>query len=117
MRIARKPLLLTLSGLAVLSMVIAAFAAFHASGAHAATAAGTRSIASAGTTSPQTGDFSPSGSGDVTQDEFANGPADAAGPAAYPGTIVDRSNSQGTGNGVSVTSGQKAKSNPQFNAG
>jgi hypothetical protein len=42
---------------------------------------------------------------------------DAAGPAPYSGTIVDRSNSKGTGNGVSVNSGAKAKSNPQFVTG
>src|SRR5207249_4306871 len=41
----------------------------------------------------------------------------ANGPAAYQGTIVNRSNSNGTGKGVSVKSGSKAKSNPQFNTG
>src|SRR5439155_6284099 len=35
----------------------------------------------------------------------------------YPGIIVNRSLSKGTGNGVSVNSGKKAKSNPQFNTG
>ena len=38
-------------------------------------------------------------------------------PGPYPGTIVDRSLSQGAGNGVSVNSGKKAKSNPTFNTG
>ena len=39
------------------------------------------------------------------------------GPDPYPGTIVNRSLSTGTGNGVSVNSGKKAKSNPQFKTG
>ena len=42
---------------------------------------------------------------------------EADGPGPYPGIIVNRSLSQGTGNGVSVNSGQKAKSDPQFNTG
>src|SRR6185503_3323441 len=39
------------------------------------------------------------------------------GTNAYSGNIIDRSLSNGTGNGVSVNSGKKAKSNPQFNSG
>src|SRR5207247_10559714 len=39
------------------------------------------------------------------------------GPDACNGTIVDRSLSTGVGNGASVQSGKKAKSNPQFNTG
>src|SRR5439155_10356849 len=39
------------------------------------------------------------------------------GPDAYPGSIVDRSLSNGSGHGVSVNSGKKAKSNPQFVSG
>jgi len=77
----------------------------------------TRLIPVAGITSPQTGDYSPSGSGDVTQAEFPGQLDEADGPGPYPGTIVDRSLSKGTGNGVSVNSGKKAKSNPQFNTG
>jgi hypothetical protein len=72
----------------------------------------TRSIALGGTSSPQTGGFTPSGSGDATQVEFAGQMDSGAGPAPYAGTIVDRSLSNGPGNGVSVNSGQKAKSNP-----
>jgi hypothetical protein len=83
-----------------------------------ATGAGvTRLIPSAGTTSPQTGAFTPSGSGDVTQAEFPGQMDTAAGPGPYPGMIVNRSLSNGTGNGVSVNSGKKAKSNPTFNIG
>jgi len=36
------------------------------------------------------------------------------GPGQYPGLVVNRSLSNGTGNGVSIHSGKKAKSNPQF---
>jgi hypothetical protein len=39
-----------------------------------------------------------------------------AGPVPYPGTIVDRSDSAGVGNGVSANSGKKAKSAPQLDA-
>ncbi len=75
-------------------------------------------IPNGGTSSPTTGAFTPSGSGDLTQVEFPGQQDNADGsPGAYPGTIVDRSLSNGTGNGVSVHSGQKAKSNPTFNFG
>ena len=77
----------------------------------------TRQIAIGGTSSPQTGDYTPSGSGDVTQAEFPGQLDSDTGPDAYPGTIVDRSLSKGTGNGVSVNSGKKAKSNPQLDTG
>src|SRR5258706_687424 len=77
----------------------------------------TRLIPSGGTTSLQTGDFTPSGSSDLTQAEFPGQEDEADGPGPYPGTIVDRSLSHGTGNGVSVNSGKKAKSNPTFNMG
>ncbi len=77
----------------------------------------TRQIPVAGTTSPQTGDYIPSGTNDVTQAEFPGQIDEADGPGAYPGTIVDRSLSTGSGNGVSVNSGKKAKSNPSFNMG
>jgi hypothetical protein len=77
----------------------------------------TRQIPSAGTSSPQTGAFTPSGSGDLTQVEFPGQIDTNAGPGPYPGTIVNRSLSKGSGNGVSVKSGQKAKTNPTFNIG
>ncbi len=77
----------------------------------------TRLIPSSGSISPATGDFTPSGAGDATQVEFAGQMDTAAGPSAYAGAIVNRSLSQGVGNGVSVTSGKKAKSNPVFNMG
>ncbi len=78
----------------------------------------TRQIPSAGTSSPQTGEYTPSGAGDLTQAEFP-GQLDGedGSPGPYPGTIVNRSLSNGTGNGVSVNSGKKVKSQPQFNVG
>ena len=71
----------------------------------------------AGTAAPQTGDFVPSSESDVTQAEFPGQVETDSGPGPYPGTIVNRSLSKGTGRGVSVNSGTKAKSSPQFNTG
>jgi hypothetical protein len=77
-----------------------------------------RQIPLAGTGSPQTGAYTPSGEGDVTQAEFpGQEDEEDGGPGPYPGTIVDRSNSKGTGHGASVKSGAKAKSNPTFDFG
>jgi hypothetical protein len=84
--------------------------------AHAASGIA-RSVTLSGTTSPQTGDYTPSGSGDVTDAEFPGQLDEADGPGPYPGTIVNRSLSRGSGNGASVNSSQRAKSHPQFNAG
>jgi hypothetical protein len=121
MRIPKRTLLLTMSGLAVLSMVVAAFAVFHVGGARAASGitGTTRTISSAGIGSPQSGDFVPSGSHDVTDAEFPGEEDDAEAdqPESYRGGIVDRSHSMGTGTGPSVSSGKKAKSNPTFNNG
>jgi hypothetical protein len=69
------------------------------------------------TSSPQTGSFTPSGSGDATQVEFPGQLDTASGPGPYPGSIVDRSLSTGVGKGVAVASGRKAKSSPQFVTG
>jgi hypothetical protein len=66
-----------------------------------------------GTGSAQTGDFTPSGAGDVTQAEFPTGD-NSPGPNPFNGTI---SFSTGTGSGPSVSNGKKAKSNPTFNFG
>jgi hypothetical protein len=71
----------------------------------------------AGTTAPQTGAFTPSGTNDLTQAEYPGQADTESGPGPYPGTIVNRSLSTGTGNGVSAKSGKKAKSNPQFVSG
>jgi hypothetical protein len=99
---------------AVLALAVCALTA-SAGTATGASAAGSSVIPISGTGSPQTGDFTPSGSGDVTTAEFA-GQGDE-GADAYNGNIVDRSLSTGPGNGASVTSGKKAKSNPTFNFG
>ena len=95
-------------GLAV--VVVAALAVWPVSGAMADSSG---QVPLAGTGSAQTGDFTPSGDGDVTQAEF---PTDNNDPGANPynGTI---SFSTGAGSGPSVTSGKKAKSNPTFNFG
>jgi hypothetical protein len=83
----------------------------------AASSALAQQIPIAGTASPQTGDFTPSGDSDVTQAEFPGQVDTDAGPGPYPGTIVNISLSTGNGRGVSVNSGKKAKSNPAFNIG
>src|SRR5215472_14492100 len=95
-------------GLAV--VVVAAFALWPASGALAGLSA---QVPLSGTGSAQTGDFTPSGAGDVTQQEFATGDDDS-GPDPFNGTI---SFSTGTGGGPSVSNGKKAKSNPTFDFG
>jgi len=77
----------------------------------------TRAISLSGTSSPQTGAFTPSGDGDVTYAEFAGQEDEPDGPGPYPGVITNRSLSKGSGQGPSVTSGKKSKSNPQFNIG
>ena len=83
--------------------------------ASAATYGATAQVSSAGTGSPQTGGYTPSGAGDVTRAEFPFQQDNADGtPGAYPGVITNRSLSHGSGNGASVQSGKKAKSNPTF---
>jgi hypothetical protein len=68
-----------------------------------------------GTGGPQTGDFIPSGPGDVTDEEFAGeGQEEGEGPDPFNGTI---SLSAGVGHGSSTKSADKAKSDPQFNLG
>jgi hypothetical protein len=76
----------------------------------------TRSVSMSGTSSPNTGSFTPSGSGDATQAEFPEQEDEADAPA-YTGTITNRSLSRGTGVGPSVNGSGKAKSNPTFHAG
>src|SRR5438067_689427 len=67
-----------------------------------------------GTSSPQTGDFTPS-DGSQGQVEFAGqGDSEDGSPGPAPGTVVNRSLSKGPGKSASVTSGKKAKSNPQL---
>jgi len=86
-------------------------------GAAPALSAGIRQIPIGGTSSPQTGDYTPSGPGDVTQIEFPGQDDADGGASAYTGSIVNRSLSHGVGKGASVNSGKKAKSDPTFNTG
>jgi len=72
------------------------------------------SVPRAGTGSPQTGAFTPSGTNDATDVEFAGGAAEESGPNPFAGSI---SLSTGVGHSNSVNSSLKAKSNPQFNFG
>src|SRR6516164_8826026 len=95
--------------LGLAGVVVAALTVWPASAAMA----GSPQIPLSGTGSPQTGAFTPSGAG-VTQDEFPTGGDNAQGPDPYNGTI---SISTGSGNGPSVSSGPKAKSNPVFDFG
>jgi hypothetical protein len=71
-------------------------------------------VSLSGTGAPVTGDAPASGIGDVTQAEFVGETDDEADVDAYPGVIDDRSLSRGTGHGVAVASGRRAKSAPQF---
>src|SRR5207253_9821555 len=68
-------------GLALVA--VAALSVWLASGATAES----RQIPIGGTSSAQTGGFTPSGAGDVTQDEFPTGEASDDGPDPYGGTI------------------------------
>ena len=101
----------------VLAVVCGSFALVGGTKVGAATSS-VRLVPLSGVTSSQTGDYTPSGDGDLTQAEFP-GQMDAedGGPGPYPGTIVNRSLSRGSGHGASVNSGKKAKSNPVFITG
>src|ERR687883_1092949 len=96
-----------------LGLVVVAVAAVSFWLASAAMA-DSRQIPIGGTGSAQTGGFTPSVSGDVTQDEFPTGGESDEGPDPYDGAI---SFSTGAGGGPTVASGKKAKSNPTFNFG
>ena len=67
-----------------------------------------RQIPSAGTTSPQTGDYTPSGDSDVTQAEFPVYWTVRKALMHLMGYIVNRSLSHGNGHGASVNSNKKA---------
>src|SRR6266511_1590191 len=97
--------------LALALVAVAALTAWLAAGAMA----DTRQIPAGGTGSPQTGAFTPSDG--TTGVEFAGEAEDEDGSdVVFAGNIVNRSLSKGVGNGVSVNSGQKAKSNPKGKA-
>jgi hypothetical protein len=117
MRISKRLLLLGVSSLAILSLVGAAFIVRSAgTRADSGIAGTTGSVALAGTGSPQSGDATSSGDGDVTQAEFPDQPDDGSGPTPFPGLIANPSLAPGA-NGASVSSGQKAKSDPTFVTG
>jgi hypothetical protein len=105
----------TLAALAALvllgSMVTIAPIAFATTGSGT-----TRLIPIAGTGSPETGGYTPSGSGDATDVEFPGELDGEEGVDAYNG-LIDRSLSAGAGHGASVNSEPKAKSNPTFKKG
>src|SRR4051812_28638604 len=88
-----------------------------ATAAHAAPAGNATTISLAGSSSPTTGSFTPSGAGDATQAEFPGQLDEPDGPAPYSGTITDRSLSHGNGKGASVTGTARAKSDPGFVTG
>jgi hypothetical protein len=114
MRLRRRTKLALLSALAVAVCVLTA----SAGTATGASASGSL-IPKAGTGSPQTGAFTPSGEGDVFDEEFATEENDEGEAVdAYAGNIVDRSLSAGgAAVGVATTTGKRAKSNPKFNFG
>lgn len=109
MRTPRRLLLLGMSGIALASLFSGITIFSPVPSAHAATGT-TREIASGGTTS-----FQPTTTGvdGIQWPEFTTGDSDAGQPA-YNGNIVDRSQSQGSGQGASANSGQKAKANPEL---
>lgn len=100
--------------LAVLALAVCALTA-SAGTATGASQAGTL-IPKAGTGSPQTGSFTPSGEDGFFDEELAEdeGADEAEGPDPYDGTI---SLSEGVGHGASANSAKQAKSNPAFNFG
>lgn len=117
MRIAKRPLLLTVSGLAVLSVVAATVVSFHISGAQAAaitsqqvplTRIGSSSFASAPTATDT------STQADEIDATVSGGDADSAiGSGDNGSTSIDRSlPGATTGNGRAIKSGAKPKSNP-----
>jgi hypothetical protein len=98
----------------VLALAVCALTA-SAGTATGASAAAASLVPRVGTGGPQTGDFTPSGPGDVTDEEFAGeGQEEGEGPDPFNGTI---SLSGGVGHGSSTKSADKAKSDPQFNLG
>jgi hypothetical protein len=105
-----------LSWLALAAVLAAIVTASLAASAGARSASGAQ-IPKSGTGGPQTGFFVGSGSGDVTDEEFAGESDEEEGPEPFGGTIVDRSLSTGPGRGAATTTGKKAKSNPQFVTG
>jgi hypothetical protein len=96
----------------------ALFAPSLASGPTGLAAPGVQLVPLGGTGSAQTGDFTPSGSGDVTSVEFPGEMDSDAGPDPFSGTITARSLSRANGNGAAAAaSSARAKSTPHFVSG
>ena len=114
MRLRRRTKLALLAALAVAVCALTASAG-TATGASASASL----IPKAGTGSPQTGAFTPSGEGDVFDEEFATEEDDEGEDIdVFAGNIVDRSLSAGgAAVGIATTTGKKAKSNPKFVSG
>ena len=108
------------SAFALVSLSVFAVCALAASAGTAtgASLALTSLVPRVGTGGPQTGGFTPSGSGDVTDEEFAGEPEGEEGdqgPEPFGGQLPGFvSLSKGSGSGVSVSSSAKAKSDPEF---
>ena len=104
---------------AVLALAVCALTA------SAGTATGASAAASlvprVGTGGPQTGNFTPSGPNDVTDEEFAGEPEDEEGeegPEPFDGQLPGGvSLSKGSGKGTSTNGTGQAKSNPEFQTG
>ncbi len=103
--------------LALGAILAVAVCALTASAGTGLAASATSFVPRAGTGSPQTGNFTPSGAGDVTDAEFAGEMDSEEGPEGFDGTIVDRSLSTGHGHGPIVGTSVRAKSAPQFKTG
>src|SRR3954452_13984326 len=76
-----------------------------------------RTVTNGGTIDPTLGNFTPSGEHDVTTSEFPGAEDEDGGDVDFDGNITDRSLSNGHGQGASINSGQKPKSNPSFVTG
>ena len=105
----------TLLVLALLASLVVALSV--GSGAAGASAGQSRSIAASGVTSPTGGFVGSDPAAGVQWPEYASIDSGDAGPAAYTGTIVDRSDSSGSGNGPKANGAAKAKSNPSLVGG
>src|SRR5262245_23002214 len=113
----RRPLLLGLTGLTILSLLVAAFAFARVQTTHAASGGFTRTISSGGTSSFSSAGPASGGGVGVQDPEFANGgegdSADAGGGGGDQG--VNRSHTGATkGNGRAVSSKAATKSNPEL---
>jgi len=100
--------------LTVAAAVAAVMAVFMSASPHADTNGVSRDIALAGISSPQTGDFTPSGDGGLGP-EFSplEGADSDAGDDGAGAALVNRSFVRGVGQGVGVSSAKRAKSNPE----